>query len=278
MVADARDVMDGGSGRFGPGTVGLLRSVTRRTIDFLLPMRCAACGTPVTGAGLCGRCWARVDFIAAPYCQRLGTPFPYDPGPNGAGPMDPGPENHGEAMLSPAAIADPPDYGRARAVARYDGPARALVRSMKFQDRMELAGVMAGQMARAGRELIDDCDVVVPIPLHRRRLFSRRFNQSALLAEKIARLADRDYVPAAVSRVKPTRHQIGLSAAERKRNVAGAFRVRKDMQPLIEGRRVLLVDDVLTTGATANACARVCRRARASSVDVLVFARVAASV
>ncbi|MEJ8570326.1 ComF family protein [Microbaculum marinum] len=239
------------------------RDGARRLIDLVLPQRCAACGTPGTGHGLCGACWSGVDFIAAPVCQRLGTPFPYDPG---------------EAVTSPAAIADPPDFGRARAVARYDGPARALVRSLKFQDRMELAGLMAGLMVRSGQELLETCDVVVPIPLHRRRLFGRRFNQAAALAGRIAGLAGCDYQPMAVQRVKSTRHQVGLSAAERRRNVAGAFRVAVEARPLVEGRRVVLVDDVLTTGATANACARACLRAGAAGVDVLVFARVAAPV
>jgi ComF family protein len=242
-------------------TGALFRASAGGLVDLLLPPRCAACGGPVTAPGLCGPCWAKVDFVAPPYCQRLGTPFPYDAG---------------EALISPAALADPPDYDRARTVARYDGPARALVHALKFNDRLEMAGVLAVQMARAGAELIGDCDVVVPVPLHRGRLFSRRFNQSALLAERIARLSARDYAPAAIVRAKRTRHQIGLSAAERHRNVAGAFKVPAETRPLIEGRRVLLVDDVMTTGATVNACARICRRAGASGIDVLTFARVVA--
>jgi len=247
----------------GRAVVDLARAAAGRLIDLVLPPRCVSCGLPVTDAGLCGTCWAQVDFISAPYCERLGTPFPYDPG---------------EALVSPAALAEPPVYGRARAVARYEGPARALVRALKFQDRLDLAGTLASLMTRAGQSLLADCNVVVPIPLHRRRLFGRRFNQSAVLAERIAGLACRDYAPSAIRRIKPTRHQVGLSATERRRNVAGAFKVASENRPLLEGRHVLLVDDVLTTGATADACARACLRARATSVDVLVFARVAAPV
>ncbi len=241
----------------------VVREARVRLIDLFLPQRCAACGGPVTAAGLCGGCWTKVDFISKPYCQRLGTPFSYD---------------SGEPLTSPAAIADPPDYGRARAVARYEGPARALVHALKFHDRLDMADVLAAQMVRAGAGLIADCDVVAPVPLHRRRLFARRFNQSALLAERIARLAGLDYAAEAITRVKATRHQVGLSRPERQRNLSGAFKVLPEMRPLVEGRRVLLVDDVMTTGATANACARASLRAGAASVDVLTFARVVAQV
>lgn len=290
MVIAAHDHESGGASPAGIGPPGgrpigaeWLRLAAGRLIDLVLPPRCAACGAAVTDVGLCGACWAQADFIAAPFCDRLGTPFPFDPGPYDPGPYDPGlndcgPDAFGAPLISPAALANPPVYRHARAVARYEGPARALVQALKFQDRLELAGVMATLMSRAGAALLDDCDVVVPIPLHRRRLFGRRFNQAAVLAEPIAGRAGRDYAPAAIRRVKPTRHQIGLSAAERRRNVAGAFKVERENRPLIEGRRILLVDDVLTTGATADACARACLRAGAGSVDVLVFARVAAPV
>jgi ComF family protein len=246
-----------------PRVASVLREGRERLVDLFLPQRCAACGGPVTAAGLCGGCWTKVDFISKPYCQRLGTPFSYD---------------SGALLTSPAAIAEPPDYGRARAVARYEGPARALVHALKFHDRLEMADVLAAQMVRAGAGLIGECDVVVPVPLHRRRLFTRRFNQSALLAERIARLSRLDYAAVAITRVKATRHQVGLSRPERQRNLSGAFKVLPEMRPLVEGRRVLLVDDVMTTGATANACARVGLRAGAASVDVLTFARVVAAV
>lgn len=245
----------------GRDTGRRLAGIAGALVDLLLPPRCPACQGAVAAPGLCATCWARTQFIAAPLCERLGTPFAYDAGPG---------------IVSPAAVADPPAYGRARAVARYDGPARALVHALKFRDRMETAKLMAMLMSRAGAELIADCDVVVPVPLHRRRLFSRRFNQSALLAAELARLSGRDFEAIAVIRVRATRQQVGLSARQRRRNVAGAFRVLPETRPLIEGRRVLLVDDVLTTGATADACARVCLRAGATSVDVLVFARVVA--
>jgi ComF family protein len=232
----------------------------RRLVDMVLPPRCPCCSATITGtAGVCGRCWQQIEFIAPPFCTRLGTPFPYDPG---------------ESAESPAAIANPPDFDRARAVARHDGHARTLIHALKFRDRLEIADMLAAWMARAGSGLLSDCQNVIPVPLHRQRLFSRRFNQSALLAERIARRAGLDYAPFALARIKPTRQQIGLSARQRHGNVAGAFRIASQARPAIVGRRILLVDDVLTTGATVNACARACRKAGAMGVDVLVFARV----
>ena len=252
----------------GGAGLGRLRRAAVRLVDLALPQRCAACGRQMTARGLCGPCWARVDFISGPVCDRLGTPFPYDQGPT----------ETGESVVSPAALANPPDFARARAVARHDGPARDLAHALKFNDRMETANLMAAMMIRAGIDLVPACQVVVPVPLHRRRLFKRRYNQAALLAERIALAACLEYEPFAIERVKSTRHQVGLNARERRRNVSGAFKVPAAMRPLVEGRRVLLVDDVLTTGATVNACARALRRAGAEATDVLTFSRVAAPV
>ncbi|HMN85673.1 MAG TPA: ComF family protein, partial [Bauldia sp.] len=161
-----------------------------------------------------------------------------------------------------------------RAVAAFDDVARRLVHGLKYRDRTELARWMGAWMARAGTELLRDADLVVPVPLHRRRLWWRKFNQSAALADGVASAAGRRFAPSALVRVKATRQQVGLSGAERDRNVAGAFRVNPDARGEIAGRRVLLVDDVYTTGATVKAATRALLRSGASAVDVLVFARV----
>jgi ComF family protein len=218
-----------------------------------------ACREPVEGEGVCSACWAKLSFIAPPFCPRLGIPFVYDPGPE---------------MLSMEAIANPPAYARARAAVRYDDVARTLVHALKYQDRTDLAPAMGRWMARAGRELLDDADVLVPVPLHWRRGWSRRYNQSGALARSIERQTGVAVAPEALRRVRRTEQQIGLSRPQRASNVQGAFKVAPDRQHVIAGRRVLLIDDVLTSGATVDACARALLRARAASVDVLVFARV----
>lgn len=230
--------------------------------DLLAPPACLTCDSGLARHGsLCASCWSNMRFIDRPYCEVLGTPFAYD---------------QGVGAVSPEAIADPPPFDRLRAAVLYDPLARSLVSNLKFSDRTDLAPWMAGWMATAGRELLAERPVVVPAPLHWRRLHERRYNQSAELARAVAGKAGLEYRPLALERHRHTERQVGLDALARSRNVQGAFRVPAAQRPLIEGRRVLLVDDVYTTGATVKACARALRRAGVAGVDVLVFARVPA--
>jgi ComF family protein len=176
------------------------------------------------------------------------------------------------------AIADPPTYDRARAAVRYDDISRALVHNFKYGDRVDLAPTMGQWMARAGREVLGGADALVPVPLHWRRLWARRFNQSAALAGVISGLAGVPVVYGGLKRVRATPQQVGKSKTERADNVQGAFRVAVEHESDIAGRRLVLIDDVLTSGATVDACARALSRAGAGHVDVLVFARVVAAV
>jgi ComF family protein len=238
---------------------GAWSQVSRLALDIALPTLCVSCREPVAGEGVCANCWSKLSFIAPPYCPRLGIPFVYDPGPD---------------LLSMEAIANPPAYARARAAVRYDDVARTLVHALKYQDRTDLAPAMGRWMARAGRELLGEADVLVPVPLHWKRAWGRRYNQSGALARVIARQSGVKLASDALRRIRATQQQIGLSRPQRASNVQGAFKVAADRQFLIAGRRAILVDDVLTSGATVDACARALLRAKASSVDVLVFARV----
>lgn len=240
---------------------GALRATFGLVVDVALPQLCASCREPVGDAGVCAACWSKLSFIAPPYCERLGIPFTYDPGPG---------------ILSMEAIADPPAYHRARAAVRYDDVARTLVHALKYGDRLDLAPTMGRWMATAGKPLLDSADALVPVPLHWRRQWARRFNQSALLAEVVAKAADVPVSYRALKRAKATPQQVGLSQAARAQNVQGAFRVPPDGKAEIAGRRLILVDDVLTSGATMDACARALLRAGAAQVDALVFARVVA--
>jgi ComF family protein len=172
------------------------------------------------------------------------------------------------------AIADPPAYERARAAVRYDDIARTLVHALKYGDRLDLAPTLGRWMMQAGGALLAEADALVPVPLHWRRLWMRRFNQSAALAEVIAAHMKVPVAYSALARVKATRQQVGLTKFERADNVQGAFRVPPDARAHVKDRRLVLVDDVLTSGATVDACARVLLRAGAAAVDVLVFARV----
>ena len=236
-----------------------LAATSRLVLDIALPTLCVSCREPVHGEGVCAACWAKLSFIAPPFCPRLGIPFVYDPGPE---------------LLSMEAIANPPAYQRARAAVRYDDVARTLVHALKYQDRTDLAPAMGRWMARAGKELLDEADVLVPVPLHWRRGWSRRYNQSGALAHVISRQSGVTLAAESLRRVRATEQQIGLSRAQRASNVQGAFKVAADRMADIQGRQVILIDDVLTTGATVDACARALLRAKAAQVDVLTFARV----
>lgn len=238
---------------------GVWSATARAALDIALPTLCVSCREPVTGDGLCATCWSGLSFIAPPYCARLGIPFVYDPGPG---------------LLSMEAIASPPAYQRARAAVRYDDVARTLVHALKYQDRTDLAPTMGRWMARAGDELLKDADALIPVPLHWQRSWSRRYNQSGALARVIAAQAGIPVWGDVLRRTRQTRQQVGLSRAERARNVQGAFSVAAEKKSAVQGRRVVLIDDVLTSGATVDTCARTLLRARAASVDVLVFARV----
>jgi ComF family protein len=238
---------------------GLVFSLAQAALDTLYPPTCLACRAATDRHGaLCPRCWGAMRFIERPFCERLGTPFEHD---------------LGQGLISPQAMADPPAFARARAVARFeDGPARTLVHRLKYSDRAELARPVASWMARAGADILSDADLLTPVPLHALRLWRRQFNQAAALATEISRQTGKPCDLATLRRVKATRSQVGLSRAQRAENVQGAFRVAEGA--VVRGLNVVLIDDVLTSGATANASSRALLRAGAKRVDVLVFARV----
>ncbi len=179
---------------------GVWSHAARLALDIALPTLCVSSREPVDGEGVCAACWAKLSFIAPPFCPRLGIPFVYDPGPE---------------LLSMEAIANPPAYQRARAAVRYDDVARTLVHALKYQDRTDLAPAMGRWMARAGRELLDGADVLVPVPLHWRRGWSHRYNQSGALARVIGQQSGVKVTAEALRRVRATEQQIGLSRTQR---------------------------------------------------------------
>jgi ComF family protein len=239
--------------------LGYLAGMARAATDMLFPPACPGCGRMLARHGaVCPQCWQKIAFIERPYCEVLGIPFSHDLGPG---------------TLSAEAIANPPDFDRLRSVCAFDGTARNLVHALKYRDRTELAPMLAIWMARAGAEMLAECDVLVPVPLHRMRRLSRKFNQAAELAGALTRLTGRPMLADAMRRNRNTAHQVGLSRTGRAENVRGAFRVTPRGKIELFGKRIVLIDDVYTTGATVSALARAARRAGATDIGVLTFAR-----
>lgn len=239
-----------------------LRRFCTGFLDLLLPPRCLLCGVTVAAPGtLCAGCWRGITFLGAPCCACCGYPFDFDLGDHG---------------LCGACAAAPPVFDRARAAMRYDEASRHLVLALKHGDRLHLAPALAQWMRQSGGALLADADLLVPVPLHWTRLFARRHNQAAVLAHAIAKGSSSLAVSAeCLIRRRRTPSQGKRSPVARRRNVAGAFAVRRAEE--VRGKRVVLVDDVFTTGATVEECARVLKRAGAARVDVLTVARVVRS-
>ena len=236
-----------------------LAGMAGRASDFLFPPACPGCGRMLARhSALCPTCWKEIAFIERPYCEVLGLPFSHDLGPG---------------ILSAEAIANPPDFDRLRSVCAFNGTARNLVHALKYRDRTELAPMLALWMARAGGELLGDCDAILPVPLHAFRRLSRKFNQAAELALALSRLTGKPMLATAIRRKRNTPHQIGLGRTGRTENVRGAFEVTERGKLELSGKRIVVVDDVYTTGATVSAVARAARRAGAAEVGVLTFAR-----
>jgi len=229
-------------------------------LDLILPPRDLD-GAPAQTAGLDANVWSRIVFLEDPVCDGCGSPWEFDPGPD---------------ARCAACMAKPRAFDRARAACLYDEHSRDLILKLKHADRTDLSGLAAKWISRAARPLLAEADLIVPVPLHRWRLLRRRYNQAAEIARPLARMSGVACLPDALVRTRDTETQGGKSASGRRRNMAGAFSVPDDRREQVAGRRVLLIDDVLTTGATAHACARALKAAGAACVDLAVIAKVRA--
>jgi ComF family protein len=233
-----------------------------RLLDLVLPPHCPSCLTQISTQGtFCAACFKTLIFITEPLCTGCGLPFASRAR---AGPL----------RLCPACLDHPPPWGQARAALLYDDAARALSLPFKHADRQENAAILAAHMARAGATLLAGADLLIPVPLHKKRLRARGYNQAALLAQALSR---RTAIPASLDvlqRIRPTPALGELSAAARAEALDGAIAVRPRRKIALAGRRIVLIDDVLTSGATAGACARALLDAGAAHIDVMVAARV----
>jgi ComF family protein len=254
---------DTGTKAYGWKLAGVVGYSARRmlagAVDLVFPATCPSCGRMIARHGaLCEACWCDIAFIERPYCEVLGIPFSHDLGPG---------------IVSAEAIANPPDFGRLRSACRFDGAARRLVHRLKYNDRTELAPMMAAWMVRAGADILGECDAVLPVPLHVYRAMARKYNQAGELARAVAAEAGKPLLPAVLRRKRNTHQQVGLGRTAREDNVRGAFEITARGKVEIPGRRIVVIDDVYTTGATVSAVSRLLLRAGAADVSVLTFAR-----
>lgn len=237
------------------------RRMGRALLDIFFPPLCMSCRKRVAEPhALCPACWSVISFIAGAVCAKCGTPFESDPG--------------GETLCGPC-HANPHSFDRARSLFKYDDASRGLILGLKHGDRLDHVPGLASWLGRTGAELLNSADIIVPVPLHRWRLWKRRYNQAAVLADQLSRWSGKPHTPWLLERTRPTPSQGEMiSAKARRRNVLGAFKVPSKFRENLCRKKVLLVDDVFTTGATLDACARALKRAGAARVEVLTLARV----
>lgn len=235
------------------------KPILANVVDTLFPARCASCSELVGKHGaLCMQCWQKIHFIDDPLCYKCGLPFEY---------------NIGEKALCGRCMEHKPAYTEARAIFRYDEHSKSQVLSFKYHDRTQLAPVFGEWFTRTAGRYKEKADLIIPVPLHFSRLLMRRYNQAALLAHALSRQLQLPVLPDTLQRIRKTPSQAGLTRRQRDDNMRGAFRIEKKKRGLIKGKSVILVDDVMTTGATLDACARALHDAGVKDVYVLTLAR-----
>lgn len=228
-------------------------------LNIFFPPQCLGCETIVPNHGtLCAACWNEVPFISTPICACCGLPLEMA--------VD-------EFTICGECLREHPPYSRARAAFVYNDKSRLLVMKLKYQDDLHLAPIFAGWLAKAGKNLIAASDIIIPVPLYWRRMVSRRYNQSLLLARGLSRHTGLPLLADGLKRTRHTEKQAGLTRPQRLKNVQGAFAVAEKNIPLVKNKTILLIDDVMTSGATIHACTNALLKAGASQVNVLTLAR-----
>jgi ComF family protein len=231
----------------------------KRFIDTLFPPKCMVCNTLIEQiGGVCPACWHKIDFTTLPCCNICGDPFEYEIGP--------------EALCG-MCIHTPPLYSKAYSVFRYNEGSKEIIHKFKYSDATYMAPYLARWMLRSGADAIEECDLIIPVPLHPYKLLRRLYNQSYLLASYLSKYSNKPVVPKVLQRIKNNLPQIGLPRAERLKNVTGAFKLNPKYQHMIDNKHIVLVDDVMTTGATINACTKPLLAAGCKSVRVITLAK-----
>ena len=228
----------------------------QKVLNFLLPPRCPICDKQIWDThAVCGECFGKLHFISGAICQKCGKPLPYK-----------------EAQICANCLKKAPAYHRALSVLKYNEASKTLILPFKHADAIELTPLLIQWMSNCGKTLISDCDYIIPVPLHIKRLFKRKYNQAALLAKGLSKIHHKEYLPSVLTRVRYTEIQGHMNPKQRRQNIKNAFQIKNADK--IKGKKILLIDDVMTTGATVNECTKVLLKAGANQVDILTFARV----
>ena len=236
-----------------------MKKLSKKILNIILPASCISCYKVIQDdkTGVCADCWKELDFITKPMCDRCGFPFDF---------------SIEDGALCAECLAEEPKFSKMRCVFKYNDKSKKIILSLKYGDRVDSVGVLSNFMCNAA-DFMDDIDVVIPVPLHRRRLLKRKYNQSALLAKAIAKKCDKKFMPESLIRVKHTKPQGHFTRATRKNNLKGAFKANPAHD--LSNKKVLLIDDVITTGATVNNGVKVLKKKHKNcDVYVLGLARV----
>lgn len=234
-----------------------------RLIDFILPPRCIVSGEMVDKQGMLSpQAWSALNFICDPQCHRCGFPFDFDP------------DEAKEGSICAACYKEPPVFDKARSALVYDDASRNIILGYKHADQTQFVPSFMPWLERAGKDILDQADYLVPVPLHRWRILRRRFNQSALMAQYLSKETKIPHLLEVLKRTRATQTQGHLKANQRKRNVKNAFIVEEQQADIIQQKNIVLIDDVYTTGSTVSECTKALLKAGAASVNVLTLARV----
>lgn len=237
------------------------KPILNRLIEMIYPTRCLACGSETSNErGLCMECWKETHFATGQVCDSCGVPVQ---------------ETDVEPSYCDQCVSTPPAWDQGRCSVLYEGSGRKLALLLKHSDRLDLVPEMGKWMHQSAKSIIDTDMIIAPVPLHRLRLLRRRFNQASVLAQKIAQINGSKPSVDLLCRIKPTEMQKGMDRESRFRNLSASIILNRRYQEQMNGKSVLLVDDVMTTGATLSSCAETCRQAGAKKVNTIVFARVA---
>lgn len=239
------------------------KDVVMRGVDVILPPRCSLTGDIVDAQGMISAAaWAGLDFIAEPFCDQCGIPFDFEY------------DSHAEQGKCLPCIDNPPPFERARAPLIYNDTSRDLILGFKHGDKTHMVRSFVPWLKRSGAQMLKGADYLIPVPLHRRRLIARRYNQAAIIADALSKTTDVDHLPMALRRTRSTPSQGHLKTDERAKNVRKAFDIDARYAERLKGGAVILIDDVYTTGATVKECAKTLIEGGVSRVDVLTIARV----